>query len=43
MKRLFVGALAVAGATVIFAWLAPGAYNDVVNWLAAGVEWLKTR
>lgn len=43
MKKLFVGALAVAGATLLLAIFAPGLYNDVVNAGADVIEWLKTR
>lgn len=43
MKKLFIGALALAGASLLLAAFAPGTYNDIVNGLANAIEWLKTR
>jgi len=41
MRKLFIGALAFAGASLIFAIVAPGAYNDVVNGIAWLLDWVR--
>lgn len=41
MKKLFIGALALAGATLILAIVAPGVYNDMVNAIVNFFEWAR--
>lgn len=43
MRKLLIGALALAGASLVFAIVAPGAYNDAVNAVFWFFGWIGER